>query len=719
MDKILKERVVRIAKLIFFFFLEVYIFFNIAPYFGGMHISDIRTAVIVLLTLAVANAILWPLVSYISLSFIVFTLGIGTFLLDGFILSLLSFFIPEFSITGSSIFTVPLVIGIINSILSFILNVDETSTYYRYVLKKEMEFNNKDISDKDGFIFLEIDGLARNILEQAIDRGDMPTLKRWIDEGTHKLTKWETDLSSQTGASQAGILHGNNKNIPAFRWIEKENNNKLVSSNGFGDATMIEERISNHKGLLSNNGASRSNLFSGDASDYLLTFSKLGSIKGFYSKSWYYVYSNPYFIARVLILFLWDMFMELCSRIYHPIRNIKPRLSFRGFLYFFGRAGANVVMREASTFTLIGDIFAGQRDTVYTTYMGYDEIAHHSGIRDYDAFYALRQIDKQFSYIEKAIQSSKRKYNIIVLSDHGQSEGPTFKQKFGISLKELVDELLPESVTIHSILHSNDDHFIEHFSLKDYASKNKRKLTHKLDNTFDDTLDYIRDLSNNEVYRKYITEIKRKKELLTDGEPVIDRLNDIADEVGLDIHLPHDEVSIEEAQTIVLASGNLGLIYFTDWSTRLTYEQIEDAFPGLISGLAKHPGIGFVMVHSAIYGTICLCNDDVYYMDDDKYVGDHFLDKYGENIVSHLKRTDSFEHVPDILVNSEYDSYNDQVYAFEELIGSHGGAGSTQQEPFILYPSNWELNEPIIGAENVYKFFKKEIKNSWENKVEN
>ena len=66
--------------------------------------------------------------------------------------------------------------------------------------------------------------------------------------------------------------------------------------------------------------------------------------------------------------------------------------------------------------------------------------------------------------------------------------------------------------------------------------------------------------------------------------------------------------------------------------------------------------------------------------------------------------------------NSVYDVENDEVYAFEELIGSHGGAGGSQQYPFILYPSNWDLDEEIFGAENVHKFFKAEMEKSWEGK---
>ncbi|WP_455645753.1 phage holin family protein [Methanosphaera sp.] len=699
----LKSSVVGIIKFIIFLFLEVLLFFILSRYFGFI-LPSFWTAFLVIVGLSLINVLLWPVVSYLSLPFIIVTLGFGTFLIDGFFLWGLGFFVEGFSISGLYLFSIPLLIGVINSLLTIVLDIDEDSTYYRYVLKRNSE-NSNNSSDKTGFIFLEIDGLARDILDEAIARGDMPTLSGWLENGSHKLTTWETDLSSQTGASQAGILHGNNDNIPAFRWIEKVNDNKLVSSNGFNDASLIERRISNGEGLLSFNGASRCNLFSGDAEDTLLTFSSFASLRSIGSRAWYSLYSTPFFIARLLLLFLWDMILEFISRIVHLLKNVKPRIKFRGLFYYVARAGANVVMREASTFSLIGDIYSARYDVVYTTYMGYDEIAHHSGIRDYDAFYSLRQIDKQFKHIEHAISDVSRDYEVIVLSDHGQSGGPTFKQKYGLTLNDLIEELLPENVTVHGILHSNDDHFVEKIPLKDYALQSER---------IESIISHAKDIRSKASSKRYFDELKNTKELITGNKPIIDRLNDLSDKYNLDVHLPKDEISIENAQTIVLASGNLGLVYFTDWATRLSYEQIEDAFPGLIRGIASHPGIGFVMVHSSIYGTICLSDDNVYYMDDDKYVGDRFLDVYGENIVSHLKRTDSFDYVPDILVNSTYDDIKDEVYAFEELIGSHGGVGGTQQAPFILHPSTWSIDEPLIGAVSVNKFFKKEIFSKWD-----
>ena len=77
-------------------------------------------------------------------------------------------------------------------------------------------------TDVPGVFFLEIDGLAEPVLEKAMAQGYAPTMKRWLEEGSHRLVGWETDLSSQTGASQAGLLHGNNFDMPAFRWYDRQ-----------------------------------------------------------------------------------------------------------------------------------------------------------------------------------------------------------------------------------------------------------------------------------------------------------------------------------------------------------------------------------------------------------------------------------------------------------------------------------------------------------------
>jgi len=227
----------RIIKLLAFLFLEVLIFFIITQKVGGINLHNLESALIVVTLLSIVNALLWPLISYISLRFIVFTLGFGTFLIDGLILYLISLFLPGVSIEGISLFSIPLLLGLINSVISLIMDIDEDFTYYRYVLKRQIQ--PPELIDKKGYVFLEIDGLAYDILIEALNSDKMPFLKKLLDDGSHKITKWYTDLSSQTSSSQAGILHGNNSNIVAFRWVEKENGNKIVSSNSLYDAVNI------------------------------------------------------------------------------------------------------------------------------------------------------------------------------------------------------------------------------------------------------------------------------------------------------------------------------------------------------------------------------------------------------------------------------------------------------------------------------------------------
>ncbi len=749
MTSTIREEIKKIIYFIVYLILEVSIFFIITKTLGGISIPNFRTAFLVIILLSLVNAILWPLLSYFSLRFIVVTLGFGTFLIDGILLYFISLLIPGVFISGIALFSVPLLIGLISSLVSLVLNIDDDDSYYHNILEKEMKAIYTKPNEKEGFIFLEIDGLSYNTLRKALENGDMPTLRKWLEDGSHELVEWETDLSSQTSSSQAGILHGNNNNIPAFRWIEKEKDNRVISSNGRDNSELIERRISNGKGLLSNNGASRSNLFSGDATDHILTFSKFAISKAIKSRSWYYLYSKPYAITRILILFIFDMIMEFASRMRHLFKNIQPRLKWRGLAYYVARAGTNVAMREATTLTIIGDIFAGNHNVIYATYMGYDEIAHHSGVEDYDSLYALRQIDRQFKRLKNAAEKANRNYKFIVLSDHGQSNGFTFKEKYGESLNDLVKELLPDDISVHSILHSNDDHFREKYSLKPYVENNlekvdrrieksidntKEKIDTRIDNTkeridntkerIDSRLDFdisprekFNEIKSNSSTLEYFNKLKSERSFLNSDEPLSKRLNNISTDLNMNIQFSNKtKVSEETAQTIVLASGNLGLIYFTDWSDRMTYEQIEDAFPGLLKGLAHHEGIGFVMVKSDIYDTIVLSNDDVLYLDSEEYYGNHFLDSFGKNTIKKLKRTDGFAHVPDILVNSAYDIDNDEVYAFEELIGSHGGAGGNQQYPFIIYPSEWSLEEEIFGSENVYKFFKNEMEKSWNEK---
>jgi hypothetical protein len=176
---------------------------------------------------------------------------------------------------------------------------------------------------------------------------------------------------------------------------------------------------------------------------------------------------------------------------------------------------------------------------------------------------------------------------------------------------------------------------------------------------------------------------------------------------------PEGEESEEEAATIVvLASGNLGLVYGPRTPKRATMEQIDEYYPGLLDGLVQHEGVGFVLVHSAEHGPVVIGAEGRNYLAEDRVESQDPLAPFGPNASRHLRRNDGFPDAPDLYVNSFYDPERNEGAAFEEQIGFHGGMGGTQTQPFLLYPSTLPLpDKPLVGAAAVHQVLKGWVSN--------
>jgi uncharacterized membrane protein YvlD (DUF360 family) len=291
-----------------------------------------------------------------------------------------------------------------------------------------------------GIVFLEIDGLALPVLRRAMRDGNAPTMARWLAEETHRLAEWETDLSSQTGASQAGILLGSNEDIPAFRWVEKETGT-LMTCSAPPDCAEIERRPATGVGLLVDGGASRGNLLSGEAQDVILTVSRMEEEKK--SNPGYRAFlANGDNVTRTLVLFGFEVILEWTAALRAIRRDVRPR-GHRGGIYPLMRAAMCVFVRDLIVSGVLTDMMRG-RPAVYATFSSYDEVAHHSGLERADTLEALRKLDDHFAQIERARRYAPRPYEIVVLSDHGQTQGATFKQRNGYGLDELVERSLAQ-----------------------------------------------------------------------------------------------------------------------------------------------------------------------------------------------------------------------------------------------------------------------------------
>ncbi len=332
-----------------------------------------------------------------------------------------------------------LVVAAVSVVLAVLLGTDDTSAIRiaQRIARRQGIIAKTDVP---GVVFLEIDGLALPVLQRAMRDGNAPTMARWLADRTHRLTEWETDLSSQTGASQAGILLGSNEDISAFRWVEKETGTMMTCS-APQDCAEIERRRATGIGLLVDGGSSRGNLLSGEAEDVILTVSRMEAEKK----------SNPGYrgflangdnVTRTLVLFIWEVVLEWIAAARAIRRDVRPR-GHRGGIYPLMRGALCVFVRDLIVSGVLTDLMRG-RPAVYATFSSYDEVAHHSGLERADTLEALRKLDIQFAQIDRARRFAPRPYEIVVLSDHGQTQGATFKQRNGYGLDELVERSLAQ-----------------------------------------------------------------------------------------------------------------------------------------------------------------------------------------------------------------------------------------------------------------------------------
>jgi hypothetical protein len=281
--------------------------------------------------------------------------------------------------------------------------------------------------------------------------------------------------------------------------------------------------------------------------------------------------------------------------------------------------------------------------------------------------------------MEGAAREAPRPYHFVIPSDHGQSAGATFKQRYHMTLEDLVQGLAKEYQVGGDVdVHEDWEHlnvFLTEAVQHDQGAA-QRPLRRALKGSSQD--DQVM--------------------LGPEGEA-------LSDETASEEKKSTDEDELP--QIVVLASGNLGLIYGTRLGRRATLEEIEDVYPGLLDGLVDHEGIGFAMVHSEEHGPVVVGAEGRTYPAEDRVEGENPLAAFGPNAAGHLRRADSFPDAPDILVNSFCNHETNEVAAFEELIGSHGGLGGYQTQPFVLYPTELQVGEdPLVGAAAVHRVLK-------------
>ncbi|MFI8214720.1 phage holin family protein [Streptomyces sp. NPDC085932] len=608
----------------------------------------------------VLSAVVWPLLVRLLLLVPALVLGLLVFFLNGALLLLALNLNPaeRGAAAPETAVVVAAVMSAVASATGAALAVRDDDAYRRrlYRLSDRRRRSGPPCPPSPGTVFLQLDGVGHDTLLDAVGEGLMPTVARWLDPGpggrpSHRLTPWRTDWSSQTGASQLGILHGSNHDVPAFRWYEKDTREVVVCNRPTSAAELQRRAVAHagHGGLLTVDGASRGNLFSGGADEQALVLSIATRRRSRENRSrdgYFAYFSDPANAVRTALSFLAEVGREIGQSTRARLHKQRPRVS-RGGLYPLVRAFATVVERDVVVSAVTGDMLAG-RTAVYADLVAYDEVAHHSGPASRDARKVLQRLDRCLALIENVAEHAPRPYRIVVLSDHGQSPGETFRSRYGLTLGDLVRAGcgLP---------------------------------------------------------------VPRRAERTRSGaeaRAAVRAALRIPVEKAGERHRPG-----RREEPIVLASGNLGLVSFPDVTHRMSKEEIDARHPALLPTLANHPGIGFLLVRSEEHGGVVLgaYGAEIPLADLDDNPGP--LAAFGPGAVDAVRRTHSFPHAADIMVNSFHDPADGEVLAFEEQIGSHGGLGGAQGKPFLLSPLALsppvEEGSELVGAERVHRVLRR------------
>src|SRR5918911_5471453 len=314
-----------------------------------------------------------------------------------------------------------------------------------YAVKYRLFRRERRASDgRRGLVMLQIDALAYADLRRALELGYCPTIARLIEKEGFTLRRWFCGLPSATPYCQAGIFHGENAGIPAFRFYDKAAR-RVITCNAPHGVQYIRDRI-REPGALAG-GSSYVNLLDGDAQTVAFTvatrertsvYQRLGG-----TRMALLLPLHPIRVARMALQSVLEWLREEWER---AVGEAVRRRTHAEGLFPFLRVFTNLVVRELQTVANLLDVYLGV-PVIYSTFMQYDELAHHFGPSSWQALRDLRRTDRRISEVLRMIRSEAagREYDLVVLSDHGMTPSSSYRVRFGESLGVTVQRLLDDA----------------------------------------------------------------------------------------------------------------------------------------------------------------------------------------------------------------------------------------------------------------------------------
>ena len=522
-----------------------------------------------------------------------------------------------------------------------------------------------------GLIVLQVDALAYSDLRRALELGYCPTIAHLLNDCDFSMRRWFCGLPSATPYCQAGIFHGENGGIPAFRFYDKQER-RVITCNAPEGVQYIRDRI-HAPGALAG-GSSYVNLLDGDAQTIAFTvatkervsvYQRLGG-----TRMLLLILLHPVRMARMVLQAAWEWVREEWERLVGELA--RQRTHSEGVFPFI-RILSNVVIRELQTMAIVLDVYLGV-PVIYSTYMQYDELAHHFGPSSRQALADLRRTDARIAEIRRMARSARvREYDLVILSDHGMTPAVSYRVQFQESLGTTVQHMLDAEARragrepLHALASYAED--------SEYADTGARAM---------DTLSQVTAEWPRPVHRGFagIRDWLRRR-------------------YGVrDLFVPEKYRVDEDHEVVVTYSSCLALVYFADDERQLSWTDIarDPRRTYLYAALLGHPGIGLIAtrlgggVHlESRVGRATIRNGVL-----EVRSGVNPLDAYGADpgVTRAVHDLVMQPNAGDLVLFGAYDGY--EIISFDDQVGAHGSAGGDQVRPFIITPPEVDLASAVL-----------------------
>ncbi len=523
---------------------------------------------------------------------------------------------------------------------------------------------------------LQIDALAYSDLRRALELGFCPTIARLLRE-SFELRRWFCGLPSATPYCQAGMFHGENGGIPAFRFYDRQVR-KVITCNAPHGVQYIRDRIHSPGALAG--GSSYVNLLDGDAQtvaftvatrDKMSVYRRLGG-----TRMGFLILLHPIRMVRMMLQGAREWFLEEWER---TRGELAGRVTHSEGIFPFIRILSNVVIRELQTMAILLDVYLGV-PVIYSTFMQYDELAHHFGPSSTQALADLKRTDARIAEIWRMAQlAGGRGYDLVILSDHGMTPALSYRVRYGESLGATVQRLLDEAPSTGAPKPRSLESYAEDTEYADIGPEVVEAVAQLTPASFG-----VRKAIRG--FRDWMRSRYGLREIIFPEKYRVDKTNDV----------------------VVTYSSCLALVYFAASEQRLTLDGImrDPRWAQLYGRLVAHPGIGLVATLTdngvslaSKYGRAILRNGEI-----EVTAGENPLKVFGTEPYV-LRAVESLVRQPnagDCVLFGTYDGYD--IISFDDQVGAHGSAGGDQVYPFIISPRSLGLaSETLEDARDIHR----------------